>query len=859
MVMADFVAARAAQVTVLPNGLTLLVHEDRRFPLVSIRLFVRAGSAHELPEQAGISHMLEHMVFKGTATRGPGEVAADIEGVGGELNAATGFDATMYIMDVPDEHWILALEVLQDMIFQATIDPGELESERQVILSELDQGQDQPQRRLFEAVQKALWPGIPYGRPIIGFRETVQNISREDILEYIHRNYQPNAMLLVVCGNVRYEEVVDQIQRLFGDLDNQELIEPKAPLHVMPSGGVPQLIIEQGPWRKVHFAMALPIPGLRSIQSVGLDVLAQMLGGDKTSLLYRTFKHDQGIVDAISASATSLERGGMLSIQAQLDPANMPRLWRGLIDVLANLNGDSFTPEALERAKLNLEDSLFQAKETIPGLANKLGYFQFHEQSLAAEQRYLYVVRHMNKTQIDDLIKEYIRPDGLVGAVYTPEPAVLDGVEMTAWLNEHWPRREVYAQGLQAETAAATQQEIIRLAPDRTLVLLPDPFLPYIALNFTWSGGDLLLTPEEQGLSELTARVWTKGTIRRSSLEIQEFLADRAARVAAGAKLEKFSLSAHFPARFEQDMLSFLLEMIEEPSWALEELARGKQEQISSIVRSEDHPVGLAFRRIFPFLFPDHPYGYQRAGDPEIIETYSREQVFAFWKRQKDMPWVLSVCGDFNRQEIIDLAQRIAASDASPAIVLPVPVWNQDREEILRLVDRNQAHMLMVFPVPGLDHKDTAGLRVLREVLAGQSGVLFQDLRDAQGLAYAVSAFLWQDSLAGFLAFYIATSPDLVDQALDGFQAATLRLSKDPLSETELNRAQNLLWGDYHRERQPLMARAQEASDAVSSGLDMDHELHLLEQARHITTEDLSVLVRTYLQREEAYVLKVLP
>lgn len=859
MTLAEILPAHATQVTVLPNGLTVLVHEDERFPLASIRLFVRAGSAHEHPDQAGISHMLEHMVFKGAATMAPGEVAARIEGVGGELNAATGFDSTMYIMDVPDEHWILALEVLRDMIFQATVDPEALESERQVILAELDQGRDQPQRRLFEAVQRNLWADTPYGRPIIGFPETVRGISREDILEYVRDRYQPANMLLVVCGNVRGKDVTEQAGALFGSLANRQVFAAPAALGGLSAAG-PRLIVEQGPWRKAHFALALPIPGLGSIQGVGLDVLAQMLGGDRTSLLYRTFKHEQGVVDAVSASATGLERAGMLYIQAQLDPENIPRFWSGLTALLAGLSADSFAPEALERAKLNLEDSLFQAKETLGGLASKLGYFQFHEQSLAAEQRYLYLIRHMDARQLDALIDEHIRPEGLVAALFTPAPEELDQEEMLRTLARQWSLPEAApAAPLDGETRPG-EPEIIVLAPERTLVLLPDPALPYSALHLTWSGGDLLLGPEEQGLSELTARVWTKSTLARDSVQVQDFLADRAARLAAGAGLEKFTLSAHFPARFEEDMLSFLLELIQEPAWAPEELERAQKEQAAAIVRSEDHPVGLAFRHVFPFLYPRHPYGYQRSGRPEAVREYTRDQVAAFWRRQKDKPWVLAVSGDFNRENVIAAATAMSAAlSIDPPVAVQAPEWGADRELTLRLADRNQAHLFMIFPVPGLLDPDAAGLKVLREVLAGQSGLLFQDLRDAQGLAYAVSAFLWQEGLTGFLAFYIATAPDLVGAAQAGFQAAVDKLSHSPLPPEALDRAKNLLWGDYHRDRQPLMVRAHEASDVLSRGLDLDHELQELEKARAVTPGDLTRLVRDYLRPDQSYLLQVLP
>lgn len=872
----DLASAPATQVAVLPNGLTVLVHEDQRFPLVSVRLFVRAGSAHELPEQAGISHLLEHMVFKGANGSDPGmnkligQAAARIEGIGGELNAATGFDATTYLMDVPDEHWVLALEVLQEMIFDAAVDPGELESERQVILSELAQGKDQPQRRLFETVQSLVWAGLPYERPIIGFEQTVQSIRREDILHYIQDRYQPGNMLLVVCGNVRQQDVVIQAQRVFGNLVNQSIVQAPGPLPTGLAHRSPRLVVEQGPWRKAHFAMALPIPGLGSVQGVGLDVLAQMLGGDRTSLLYRTFKHEQGLVDAVSASATSLELAGVFFIQAQLDPENVPRFWNGLVSLLADLKADSFAPEALDRAKLNLEDSLFQAKETLSGIASKLGYFQFHEQSVAAEQRYLYLVRHMNREQVAALIKEHLRPEELVTVVYTPRPEDLDAKDMLAGLDRSWTRATVNDAGVDdtglpaaVQGVAAKQgqprREIIHLAPGRTLVLLPDASLPYTALHMSWAGGDLLLAPEEQGLAELTSRVWTKGTRAKSAVQIQDFLADRAAQAAAGAGQEQLALSAYYPSRFGKDMAAFFLELIQSPSWAPEELDRAKKEQLAAIVRAEDHPVGLAFRRLFPFLFPDHPYGYQRAGDPIKVSAYTREQVSAFWERQVQKPWVLCVSGDFDRGEMLGLAERIAEHGSRLAADPPAPVWTRDTTLTLNLAERNQAHLLAVFPAPGLAHADSAGLRMLREVLAGQSGMLFQDLRDAQGLAYAVSAFLWQNTLTGFLSLYIATAPSRVDQALAGFQAAVQRLSQNSLEAAELTRAGNLLWGDYHRGRQPLMARALEASEALSRGLDPDHHLHVLEQARRLTPGDISALVEKYLHWDRAYFVKVLP
>lgn len=851
-------------VHILPNGLNVLAHEDHRFPLVSIRLIVRAGSVHEAPEHSGISHLLEHMVFKGTSRRTHGQAAADIESLGGELNATTGFDATTYLVDLPAEHWAVGLDVLQDMIFNASFDPNELESERQVILAEMDQGNDDPHRRIFKSVQERIWSGTPYARPIIGFPETVHSISRSDLSAYVQNRYQPANMVLVVCGDVHHESVLEQAETFFGHLANFDvghLIQTSASCHApctRPSKSTPEIAVQIGPWQKAHFLLALPIPGLRDVHNAGLEVLAQMLGGDRTSLLYRKFKYEQGVVDTISASATILDQAGMLSIQAQLDPSKIHVFWTGLIAVLAQLTPDSFTPGALTRAKLNMEDSLFQAKETLSGMASKLGYFQFHEQSFAAEQLYLHMIKTMDVDQLGDVIRAYVRPEGLVCTLFSPAPDSAMSADLHASLGRIWPAASA-AESPVGRHAGKDQPEVHHLAPGRTLILLPDASLPYTALTICWNGGDLLLASQNQGLSELTARFWTKGTRFKTAVDVQDFLADRAARIAAGAGLGHYYLNIHTPARFQGEMLHFFQELIQEPAWSPEELSRAKQEQCAAIVRAEDSPVGLALRNTLPFLFPGHPYGYRRSGSLETVQDFDRQQVVSFWDRQKNQPWVLAACGDLDRDALLKTAENLARHDAVTAVAPAAPQWGQEKELTLQLKERNQSHILVVFPLPGMESPHTPGLNLLREVLAGQSGVLFRELRDVRGLAYSVTALLWQETLAGFLAFYIGTSPDKEQSALEGFQHVVHDLIAKGALNTELERAKNLLWGDYQRSRQRLVARAHEAAENLARGLNLDHAQQMIAQARTTTPGKLAELTREYLNWDRSYLLKVQP
>ena len=226
--------AEAPLVTRLENGMTVLVKEDDRFPLVNVRLYVHAGSAYEDPSQAGISHLLEHMVFKGSANRAPGETARRIESVGGSLNAGTSWDYTTYYVEVPDTEWKLGLDTVRDLAFLANIDPKELEPEKEVVLSELERGEDAPGSKLFKTLQGMVWPGTSYEWPIIGFRDTVSKLHAQDIKDYIARLYQPQSMLLTITGKVDAAKVMDEVRATYGQFKNTHDVKPVTPRNRCP-------------------------------------------------------------------------------------------------------------------------------------------------------------------------------------------------------------------------------------------------------------------------------------------------------------------------------------------------------------------------------------------------------------------------------------------------------------------------------------------------------------------------------------------------------------------------------------------------------------------------------------------------
>lgn len=846
----------------LPNGLTVLVLEDKRFPLVAERLYVRAGSAYEAKGQEGISHLLEHMVFNSTAKRPKGGVASAIESAGGDTNASTSFDYTQYMADLPSVSWKLGLDVLKDMIFGAKFDPAELEQEKKVVISELERGQDEPGQRLFQMSQGQVWHSLPYRHPVIGFRETVNAVTSQDMRAYVKRLYQPQSMLLVVVGDVNAQDVYQEIVSVFGELSNDRLVIPPdiQDLHANTTG--PSAKAAGGNWNKCYLRLNFAVPGMHSAKDIPLDILSDLLGGGKTSTFYRKFVYEEQLADNLDVSSITLERGGMLSIEATLDPGKVQAFWSALVRELAGLNAKAFTPEELDRSKLNMEDQLYRAKETLRGLATKLAYYQFFGFDQEGEANVIYTVRHTDNSELQGLLDTYLKPGNASLSLLLPgvDQAGADAAaeKMLTELARGWPQPAV-AQAAQQPGSSLQATEVVELGGGRKVVLLPDPTMPYASVSLTYRGGDGLLAPGQQGLGELTAKSLTRSTQKRGAPALDAFLEDRASQVSASSGRDTFSISARYPERFSKDIQDLLAEVIREPAFAQAEVDRAKKIQLAQIAEASDRPTSLAFRHLFPFLYPGSTYGYFRAGQPEEVKAFTPKDARAFWEKQRTMPWVLAVCGVFDRKAVLDLASKLAAGSAGAAPAFPDPAWSSKHDMSLTLAERNQTHLFWIFPVPGKLSPDTPALEVLKTALAGQGGLLFQDLRDKHGLGYSVTAFLWQSPNTGFLAFYIGTTPDKEAQSMDGFKRVASELAAKGLDESLMNRAKNSLEGDYYQERQSLGSRSQEASQNLAMEYPLDFEREILSRVKVLAGAQLAEVARKYLDPSKAYLLKIAP
>ena len=332
----------------LPNGLTLLVEENHSAPVVAIQVWVRVGSADEQADEAGLAHLHEHMLFKGTSRRGPGEIARSIEASGGEINAWTSFDQTVYHVVLASQFFAEGMDVLADAVTAAAFDPDELRREIEVVCEEIKRTQDSPPRKLSRELFSSAFSRHPYGKPVIGTEASVRSFTREGILRFYRRWSHPRNMVVVAVGDVREEEAVRLAQEKFawtGASFERGPARPAEPRRERPAARLKTEAVKEG-----YLSIAWPAPPMVHDDVAALDALAIVLGHGEASRLNRALKRDRLLCTETQASCYTPIDPGLTIVGLTLQPANAREAVREALAQTYRLREQEVTAEELSLA-----------------------------------------------------------------------------------------------------------------------------------------------------------------------------------------------------------------------------------------------------------------------------------------------------------------------------------------------------------------------------------------------------------------------------------------------------------------------------------------------------------------------------
>lgn len=360
-----------SQKTTLPNGLRVLTAPMLHTRSVSISIYVGAGSRYETEPQAGVSHFVEHLCFKGTERRPTSqEISQVIDSVGGVINAATDRELTVYYCKVARPHFELALDVLTDLVRRPLLDPGELEKERRVILEELAMVADSPSQQADLLLDDTVWPDQPLGRDVAGNEESVNGLSRSMIVDYLHRQYLPNNTVVSVAGAIQHEEVVDLVDGTLGDWPAGV---PEGWFAAVNGQRAPQSAVKYKASEQAHISLAVRGLPSRHPDRYALSLLSVILGEGMSSRLVQELRERRGLCYDVHSYASYFQDAGVFAVYAGIDPARAEEALGALVVELARLRDEPVREAELQRAKELVKGRLLLRMEDTRAVSDWIG------------------------------------------------------------------------------------------------------------------------------------------------------------------------------------------------------------------------------------------------------------------------------------------------------------------------------------------------------------------------------------------------------------------------------------------------------------------------------------------------------
>jgi len=390
---------------VLPNGLVVIVQEHRSADVVALQLWIGVGGRDEAPSERGYSHFVEHMVFKGTESRPRGFTDQEVEAVGGRTNAATSNDYTYYYLLLPASRAARGVELLADMAFHASFDPEEIAREREVVFEEVRLSEDNARTTLYRRLQQIAFPGHPYGLPVLGDAAALRASTRDTLRGYYARHYVPDNMALVVVGAVDPAEMRAVAARAFAGAKPAGRTRPLAP-PAPALAGAPGAVIAR-PERQASLGLAWRAPAQGDPDMFAVDLLAQVLGGTRGSRLTQALRERDRIVSSIGAGYSSLQGGGVVTVTAQLEPADEARVEAAILAEIQRIAADGVTGRELERAMTAAESGREFSRETAEGLARAYGRAEI-TWTLEADRTYLDGIRAVTPDAVRAVARRYL-------------------------------------------------------------------------------------------------------------------------------------------------------------------------------------------------------------------------------------------------------------------------------------------------------------------------------------------------------------------------------------------------------------------------------------------------------------------
>lgn len=829
----------------LDNGLTVLVREDRSAPVIALVTHVKAGYFDEPDEVTGISHVLEHMFFKGTPTRGPGEIAQETKAAGGYLNAATIYDHTTYYTVLPSSSFEQGLDIQSDALLKSVIDAEELRKELLVIIQEAKRKLDNPSAVAQEKLYETMFDRHRMRRWRIGVEEQLATFTSEQVRSFYRNMYRGESIVLVVAGDVDPDRAFSEIERRYAMLDGGTVVRDPGPEEPATrrfrfrelTGDIVQAHMELG-WHT--------IPVLHA-DTPALDLLAVILGQGRASRLYREVR-ERGLVTSITARHYQPTSLGVFGISTELDPADAVPALEAIASAVNGVKR-AVLAEELERARTITEARMARRVESMEGQANYLAEWESLGDWKLGEE-YIEKIRALTTRDIEAAAERYLSIDALTTLLYRPGQSAAIG-------NADGLKERLFA--APAAVGAATERAATKPQPARTITarskeddvhfyaldgaraaIKPRRTAPLVTLSIANSGGLSREAVQLAGITSMMLRTSVKGTHNRSAEALALEAESLGAAISPSGGSDLFDWSISVPSGSFERALELLSDAALSPSFPEAELEKERVIALRDLEQVRDDMYRFPLRLFMERVWGAHPYGYS-IEETEAGVARLTSQDLQRWHAAQLIDPLITIVGDVDPDAAAEQVARWlpAAPGVEAVAARPAPLWPESGSEIIRRREKNQTALVVGFPGPARNHDDVYALQVMSNAIAGLGGRLFEELRSRQSLAYTVTAYPFARREAGAFIGYIATSPELEEKAREGLMVELLRTTDELIDAGEVERAKRYTLGTWKIRQQTNGAQLGDLESALLLGRGLSELREYEQRIQDVTPQQI--------------------
>ena len=854
--------AQGVSKKVLPNGICILVKEVHSAPVVALNAWVKVGSVDELEKERGITHFIEHMLFKGTEKMKVGELDKRIKAAGGYNNAHTRYESTDFIDVLPADKFEEGLETMADALQHSTFNAEELDRERKVVLEELHRSQDNPGFEAWNRLTHLVFEKHPYKYPVIGYKDLLQTMSRDDLAGYWKKWYRPQNIVIVVVGDVKASAVQAKIAAALGQWKASAAKATPFPAEKAPSA----LKLEEftGDMETTVAVIGVPGPAELDPDAPAMDMALAILGQGLSSRLNQSVRERQQLVQDVSAGMFNGQSPGLVYLWADLEAPQVKSAVEAMWAEVERMKVENVSTEELARQMVKIECDEAGERMSMEGMAGKLGYYEcLGDYKLSDE--ITKKMRSVNATDIRRVMNKYFQSQKAALVIYRPSKSKAIGLSATQWgknlalLKFDAPEKPVLGQ---KEGALNRYQ----FSNGLTLIVKSIRHTPLVAMQALFPGGAKVDPPGKAGAFNLLARLLTKGGPGMDASQIADSLDDLGASLAPYADADRFAVSGQMLSSKFEDTLELAGKLLRHATLPPDELEKERERVLKSIKDKSDQAddyIGDVFNALY---FKGRPFEFPVDGTLKSVKAIGREDLLTLQEQYLAPDRMLLVMvGDLDPEATRNAVDRVFGPARWPkrggtVKVAPVADIVAQSRSVREKLNKKQAHIMLGWPAPKPGEADYYAARILNSVFGeGMDSRLFVEVRDKRALCYTVSSSMDRRKDPGAWRVYVGTQPENEKKAIEVVLGVAKDLAENGITPVELKSAKAYSKGIFQVARQDFATEARLLGNYEFWGMGASEIDRMAAKVDAVTLSQVQDVAKKYLLTDKTTLAVIRP